>query len=33
VEKVLRLTHMDKVFPIYTTTDAFLEDVGNGERA
>jgi hypothetical protein len=24
---------MDKVFPIYTTTDAFLEDVGNGERA
>jgi anti-anti-sigma factor len=32
VEKVLRLTHMDRVFPIYATSDAFLADVGGGER-
>jgi anti-sigma B factor antagonist len=32
VEKVLRLTHMDRVFPIYATSDAFLADVCGGER-
>ena len=33
VEKVLRLTHMDRVFPIYATSDAFLADVCGGEGA
>ncbi len=30
VEKVLRLTHMDRVFPIYPNADAFLSDVSKG---
>lgn len=33
VEKVLRLTHMDRVFPIYRDADAFLSDMCGGERA
>lgn len=33
VEKVLRLTHMDRVFPIYSDTNAFLSDVRGGEEA
>lgn len=28
VEKVMRLTHMDRVFPIYTDAAAFLEEQG-----
>lgn len=33
VEKVLRLTHMDRVFPIYPDAEAFLSDMCGGERA
>jgi anti-sigma B factor antagonist len=33
VEKVLRLTHMDRVFPIYPDAGAFLTAVCGGERA
>jgi anti-sigma B factor antagonist len=33
VEKVLRLTHMDRVFPIYPSAHAFLSDVSNGDGA
>jgi anti-sigma B factor antagonist len=33
VEKVLRLTHMDRVFPIYPDAGAFLAAVCGGERA
>jgi anti-sigma B factor antagonist len=33
VEKVLRLTHMDRVFPIYADADAFLSDMHNRQRA
>lgn len=33
VEKVLRLTHMDRVFPIYPNADAFLSSMCGGEKA
>lgn len=33
VEKVLRLTHMDRVFPIYADADAFLSAVCGGDGA
>jgi anti-sigma B factor antagonist len=33
VEKVLRLTHMDRVFPIYPDAKAFLSAVCRGEGA
>ena len=33
VEKVLRLTHMDRVFPIYPDAEAFLTATCGGEKA
>jgi anti-sigma B factor antagonist len=33
VEKVLRLTHMDRVFPIYPTADAFVSEMSGGDGA
>ncbi|KPQ16231.1 MAG: anti-sigma B factor antagonist RsbV [Rhodobacteraceae bacterium HLUCCO18] len=33
VEKVLRLTHMDRVFPIYADAEAFLSDMNDRQRA
>jgi len=31
--KVLRLTHMDRVFPIYADAEAFLSDMNDRQRA
>ena len=33
VEKVLRLTHMDRVFPIYADAEAFFSDMHDRQRA